>query len=75
MTIRFAPDLDRDLDDADGSYSGIHDMTDAGIAASGAEAPRGGVVLEGPASRREITSDMREQGGHFDLAMHRLPSG
>ena len=62
-TIRFAPDLERNLDDADRSYLGIRDMIDAHIAATGVDAPAAEPFRKVWRPEREITAiDAREEG-------------
>ena len=62
-TIRFLPDLKKNLDDADRSYVGIRDQIDAYIAREGIDAPEEPPFKKVWEPEEEITEiDMAEQG-------------
>ncbi|MCQ0988180.1 MSMEG_0569 family flavin-dependent oxidoreductase [Jiella marina] len=55
QTIRFLPDLDKNLDDADKSYVGIRDQIDAYIAKEGIDAPEEPPFVKVWRPEREVT--------------------
>ena len=62
-TVRFLPDLKKNLDDADRSYVGIRDQIDAYIAREGIDAPEEPPFKKVWEPEEEITEiDMTEQG-------------